>query len=163
AQSILFETAAELGVRIVSGLVVADRALRPELELAPERAYAASLELIRRWHGRSGLAYAGAPRLAVSASAAPLEGAGAALRAAPGLRVQTHLNETPDEVQQVRARFPWAGDYLAVYERYGLVGPGSLFAHDCHPTEGELARLGAAGAAVAHCPSSNACLGSGLF
>ena len=41
--------------------------------------------------------------------------------------------------------------------------PRSVFAHDVHSTDGELARLAAPGAAVAHCPSSNAFLGSGLF
>ncbi len=163
AQSILFETAAALGLRVASGLVLADRALRPELHLAADRAYEASLALIRRWHGHGRLRYAVTPRFAVSASEALLEAAGALLRAAPDLLVQTHLNETPDEVQEVHARFQWAPDYLAVYERSGLVGPRSVFAHDLHPTEGELARLAAAGASVAHCPSSNAFLGSGLF
>ncbi len=163
AQSSLFETAAALGVRIVSGLVLSDRALRPELHQPADRAYEASLELIRRWHGHGGLRYAVTPRFAVSTSEALLEAAGALLHAAPDLRFQTHLNETPDEVGEVRARFPWAPDYLAVYERYGLVGPGSVFAHDLHASDGELARLAAAGAAVAHCPSSNAFLGSGLF
>jgi guanine deaminase len=59
--------------------------------------------------------------------------------------------------------FPWAADYLETYERYGLVGPRSVFAHDVHGSDHELSRLAAAGAAVAHCPSSNAFLGSGLF
>ncbi len=36
-------------------------------------------------------------------------------------------------------------------------------AHNVHPTDSELDRLAASGAAVAHCPSSNAALGSGLF
>jgi guanine deaminase len=75
----------------------------------------------------------------------------------------SHLNETPEEIEAVRARFPGAPDYLATYEAAGLVGPRSVFAHDVHPTEGELARLAAAGAAVAHCPTSNHALGAGLF
>ena len=45
----------------------------------------------------------------------------------------------------------------------GLVGERSVFAHDVHPTDDELRRLAVAGAAVAHCPCSNAFLGSGLF
>jgi guanine deaminase len=36
-------------------------------------------------------------------------------------------------------------------------------AHNVHATDSELERLAATGAAVAHCPSSNAMLGSGLF
>jgi guanine deaminase len=43
------------------------------------------------------------------------------------------------------------------------VGPRTVLAHNVHPTPDELSRLAAAGASVAHCPTSNAALGSGLF
>jgi guanine deaminase len=92
-----------------------------------------------------------------------LEVCGALLGDAEGVLLTTHLNETWEEVRLVRSLFPWAGDYLEVYERFQLVGERSVFAHDVHVTEGELGRLAAAGAAVVHCPSSNAFLGSGLF
>ena len=36
-------------------------------------------------------------------------------------------------------------------------------AHSIHTTHGELERMAAAGTAVAHCPGSNAALGSGIF
>jgi guanine deaminase len=75
----------------------------------------------------------------------------------------THLNETASEVQLVASLFPGARDYLDTYERHGLVGERSVFAHDVHVSDHELRRLAGAGAAVAHCPSSNAFLGSGLF
>jgi guanine deaminase len=80
-----------------------------------------------------------------------------------GLLFTTHMNETLDEISLVRSTFPWARDYLATYERYGLLGDASVFAHNVHPTDDELGRLAMAGACVAHCPSSNAFLGSGLF
>lgn len=41
--------------------------------------------------------------------------------------------------------------------------PRSLFAHAIHLTPAEQERLGASGASVAHCPSSNLLLGSGLM
>jgi guanine deaminase len=77
--------------------------------------------------------------------------------------LQTHLNENPEEIAAVRRMFPWAADYLAVYERFALSGPRSLFAHNVHASDTELARLAVAGAAVAHCPTSNSALGSGMF
>lgn len=163
AQEILFQEAAPLGIRLISGLALADRGLPPEFLQAPEAAYASSLALIRRWHGCGPLRYAVAPRFALSASEDLLKVAGALLRDVPGLFLQTHLNETPEEVREARALFPWAADYLAIYERHGLVGPRAVFAHNVHATDGELERLAATGAAVAHCPSSNAFLGSGLF
>ena len=80
-----------------------------------------------------------------------------------GLRFQTHLNENPREIAEVARLFPWASDYLAVYERFGLSGRGAVMAHNVRPTESEIERLAAGGTTIAHCPCSNAALGSGLF
>ena len=163
ATAALFEEASAVGLRIASGLVLSDRHLRPELHQTPEAAYRDSAELIRRYHGRGRLLYAVAPRFALSASEAMLEVGQTLLREHPGLRFQTHINENRIEVAEVAKAFPWASDYLAIYERFGLCRPGSVLAHNVHATAPELARLAAGGAAVAHCPSSNAALGSGLF
>jgi len=38
-----------------------------------------------------------------------------------------------------------------------------VLAHNVHATDAELARLAEVRASIAHCPSSNACLGSGIF
>jgi guanine deaminase len=163
AQEALFAAANSSGLRVTSGLVVSDRGLLPALHVSPETALEASRELIERWHGRGLLRYAVTPRFSVSCSEAMLAACGTLAGDAQGLLFTTHLNETPDEVSLVRSLFPWATDYLQTYERYGLLGVGSVFAHDLHPTDDELRRLALAGAAVAHCPSSNAFLGSGLF
>jgi guanine deaminase len=80
-----------------------------------------------------------------------------------GLLFTTHLNESQGEIERVAELFPWARHYLDTYERHGLLSPLSVFAHDVHPADDELRRLAAVGASVAHCPSSNAFLGSGLF
>jgi guanine deaminase len=81
----------------------------------------------------------------------------------PDVRLQTHINENSSEIAELRRLFPWAADYLAIYERYGLSGNRSVMAHNVHPTASELTRLAALGTAVAHCPCSNASLGSGVF
>jgi guanine deaminase len=73
------------------------------------------------------------------------------------------LNENSREIAEVAKLFPWASDYLAVYERFGFGGRGAVMAHNVHPTPSEVERLASAGTAVAHCPCSNAALGSGLF
>ncbi len=92
-----------------------------------------------------------------------LEVCAALMREQPDLRFQTHLNENCREIAEGRAAFPWAGSYLAVHDRFSLAGPRSVFAHDLHVSDAELARLAGSGASVAHCPSSNAMLGSGIF
>ncbi len=163
AQAALFEEAEALGFPLTSGLATGDRNLRSELHTTPERAYEENQALIERFHGKNGLRYAVTPRFALAASEALLEVSGALLRAHPDLHFQTHLNENPREIEAVARLFPAARDYLDVYDRFGLVGPRAVFAHDVHPNPRELERLAAAAAWVAHCPSSNAFLGSGLF
>ena len=159
----LFEAAAARGLRVTSGLVLSDRLLPQPLHSTADRAYRESRALIERFHGRDGLGYAVTPRFALSASEAMLEVCQTLMREFPTVRFQTHLNENPQEIADVLSAFPWAGDYLEAYGRYDLTGPRSVFAHSVHTTDGELARLAATGSAVAHCPCSNAFLGSGLF
>jgi guanine deaminase len=163
ATAALFEAAERSGLRMVSGMVLSDRLLRPELHQTPDRAYRDSAELIGRFHGRGRLLYAVTPRFALSTSEAMLETCEALMREHKGLRFQTHLNESRAEIAQVARLFPWAADYLAVYERFHLTGRGSVLAHNVHPSASELDRLAASGSAVSHCPSSNAALGSGFF
>lgn len=163
ATAALFDAAERSGLRIVSGMVLSDRLLRPELHQTPETAYRESAELISRFHGRARLLYAVTPRFALSTSEAMLETCEALMRDHKGLRFQTHLNENRSEIAEVARLFPWAPDYLAVYERFHLTGRGAVLAHNVHPSASELERLAASGAAVSHCPSSNAALGSGFF
>jgi guanine deaminase len=163
ATASLFEAGGVSGLRIISGLVMSDRQLRPELHQTPDSAYRDSSDLIRCFHRRGRLLYAVTPRFAFSTSEAMLEVCQSLRREHEGLRIQTHLNENLREIAEVAKLFPWASDYLEVYERFELSGPGSVMAHNVHPTPSELERLAAAGTTVAHCPCSNAALGSGLF
>jgi guanine deaminase len=103
------------------------------------------------------------PRFSVSCTEAMLEVCGSLQDEFDGLLFTSHLNENRSEIDFVAELFPWASDYLATYERFGLVHDRCVLAHDVHPTDDELRRLGAAHASVAHCPSSNAFLGSGVF
>ncbi len=163
ATEYLFQAARSGGIRIASGLVFSDRLLPDRLLQTPRQAYDISRRLIARFHGQNGQRYAVTPRFALSASEGMLEVCSTLLREHPDVLFQTHLNENREEIEGVQAAFPWARDYLAVYERFSLAGPRAVFAHNVHPREAELTRLAETGAAVAHCPCSNAALGSGIF
>ncbi|GAB1640096.1 guanine deaminase [Krasilnikovia sp. MM14-A1259] len=158
----LFTAAARHGLRITSGLIVADRMLRPELHTSAQRGYDEGRALADRWHGTGRSRYAVTPRFALSATDDLLESCGQLHRDVPGSWFTSHLNENVAEVSTVRQLFG-GGTYLDCYDRHGLVGRRSVFAHNVHPTDAELQRLGRARASVAHCPTSNAALGSGLF
>jgi guanine deaminase len=158
----LFEAALERNMRIVSGKVLMDLG-PPNLRDNVENGRAESERLIDRWHGRGRLRYAVTPRFALTSSDDQLATAGALLAAHPGVLMHTHLSENLSEIEAVAERFPDAADYLDVYDRFGLVGPRSIFAHSIHMSERAMARMAEAGSGIAFCPTSNLFLGSGLF
>jgi len=159
----LFAQAAETGLRVTSGLVVSDRILRPDLLTSPQAAYDEGLALAKRWHGVGRSRYAVIPRFSLSCTEGLLDACAALLDAVDGAWFTTHINENRAEVAQVCDLFEDCEDYLTSYYRHRLVGDRSVFAHNVHATSRELDVLAERGAAVAHCPTSNAALGSGLF
>jgi cytosine/adenosine deaminase-related metal-dependent hydrolase len=77
-----------------------------------------------------------------------------------GVRLHTHLAETLDEERFCQQRFGVRPvDYL---DELGWLGDDVWLAHCVHLNGAEVARLGAAGTGVAHCPNSNARLGAGI-
>ena len=72
-------------------------------------------------------------------------------------------HENHDEIRWTAELFPQSRDYLGVYEHFGLVRPGSLYAHCIHFDAPTWKRFADAGAIAVHCPTSNLFLGSGLF
>jgi guanine deaminase len=163
AAEALFAAADRRGMALTTGKTMMDRNARPDVEDDAETSGIESAELIAAWHGRGRLSYAITPRFAVTSSEAQLQVAGDLAKDHPGLVMQTHLSESHREIETVARLFPAARDYTDVYDRFGLLGPRSLFAHGIHLSERECARLAEAGSAVVHCPTSNTFLGSGLF
>ena len=159
----LFEAAAERGMRIVAGKILMDRHAPPELCDDVEQAELDCTELIERWHGRDRLAYAVTVRFAPTSTREQLAMAGRLCERHPGVYMQTHLAENRAEVQWVRELFPEARSYLDVYARHHLLNERSVFAHGIWLDEDDRAALAGAGAQIAHSPSSNLFLGSGLF
>jgi guanine deaminase len=163
ATEALFAEADRAGLRITSGLVVSDRELRDDLLTSPGQAYDDALTLAKRWHGVRRNRYAVIPRFALSCTPDLLDACAALLTDVPGTLLTTHVNENAAEVERAGTLFPEASSYVDVYARHGLLGPSSVLAHNVHPAGDELHALATAGAAVAHCPTSNLTLGSGLF
>jgi guanine deaminase len=157
----LFEEATRVGLRVTSGLVLSDRILREDLFTDPDRAYAEGADLAKKWHGVGRTRYAVTPRFSLSCTNPLLASAGELLRDLPGSYFTSHLNENLEEIRGVRELF--GGDYTSTYDRHGLLTERSVLAHNVHPTRSELQLLGRRGVSVAHCPTSNAALGSGLF
>ena len=101
------------------------------------------------------------PRFAPSCTK-ELLGALGNLAGEEGVRVQTHLSECKGEIMLVRELFPEAENYTGVYDEAGLLDKGTVLAHCVHLSTEEMHILSLRGAGVAHCPTSNLALGSGL-
>jgi guanine deaminase len=161
-----FEAAARMGLRVIMGKMMMDVGSYGILE--PEHILAVSLEeserLCKAWHGANGglLEYAFSPRFAVACSEAMMRAA-AGLAARHGAYIQTHLAENREEIAVVLKQFPWARDYTEIYEKCGLLGARSVFGHGIHLSPREHAALAAAGAVIAHCPTANLFLRSGIL
>ena len=159
----LFAAAQQRGMRLVAGKVLMDRNAPDGLRDDVEQAERDCVDLIDRWHGRNRLAYAVTVRFAPTSTPAQLAMASRLYAAYPGLYMQTHVAENRAEVQWVRELFPEARSYLDVYARAGLLGPRSILAHGIWLDDDDRAALKDSAAQIAHSPSSNLFLGSGLF
>lgn len=159
----LFRQALARNVRMLAGKVLMDRNSPDTLRDTAQQGYDDSLSLIEAWHGKGRLRYSVTPRFAPTSTPAQLEAAGDLVSRTLGVHVQSHLSENPDEVAWVRSLFPKASGYLDVYRRHGLLGRRAIYAHGIHLDDAEWALLAESGTALAHCPTSNLFLGSGLF
>lgn len=84
----------------------------------------------------------------------------AALARHYGVQLHTHVAETRDEERFCLERFGTRP--VAYMEKLGWMGPDVWWAHVVHVNTDEIRQLAATGTGVAHCPSSNMRLGSGI-
>jgi cytosine/adenosine deaminase-related metal-dependent hydrolase len=128
----------------------------------PDDALAATAEAVRRFHDP-------APGAMVRVAVAPcspftvsarLMREMAELARGLGVRMHTHLAETREEdayCRQTLGRTP--AEYA---DELGWLGPDVWLAHCVHLDEPAVKRFAVTGTSVAHCPTSNARLGSGI-
>ena len=160
--------AAELGFRFhptrgSMSLSVKDGGLPPDSVVEdPEQILMASEQAVRRWHDPSWgsmLQLALAPCSPFSVTNQIMADT-AELAQRLDVRLHTHLAETLDEAefcQQTHGMSP-----VELFESVGWGSERAWIAHCVHPSAAEVRQLGAWGVGVAHCPSSNMILASGL-
>jgi guanine deaminase len=161
-----FAAAEASGSRAIIGKIMMDRGSYGGLEETkiPALSLEQTRRLIKRWHGAAGgrLGYAVSPRFAITCTAELMKAAGELARE-HGTWIQTHLSENHLEIQTVRELFPDSPDYTSVYAECGLTGPRSIFGHCIHLSERETSILADSGSLIAHCPTSNLFLRSGIL
>ena len=158
-----FTVSEKYNTRMIAGKVLMDRNAPDELLDTPEQGYRESKALIERWHGRGRQHYCITPRFAPTSTDEQLRAAGRLWKEHPGTYVQTHLSENTSEIAWVAELFPESTSYLDVYDKAGLTGPRAIFGHGVHLDEDDFCTCHGTGSALAHCPTSNLFLGSGIF
>lgn len=159
----LFEVASAHHMRMVTGKVLMDRHAPDGLRDDVDQAERDCIDLIDQWHGKQRQAFAVTVRFAPTSTPEQLVMAGRLCQTYAGTFMQTHVAENRDEVRWVAELFPDARSYLDVYDRDGLIGPRAVLAHGIWLDERDRTVLREHGAQIAHSPSSNLFLGSGLF
>src|SRR5581483_4401709 len=159
----VFHAVEESGFRATVGKCMMDAGedVPAGLREETDASIAESLELLERWHGRDGgrIRYCFAPRFAVSCTRELLERVARAARAR-GVLVHTHASENRDEIAMVERATGLRN--VAYLNKVGLAAPHVVLAHCVWLDESEFEILRSTGTHVAHCPSSNLKLASGL-
>lgn len=158
-----FTAAQQRQLRMICGKVLQDSNSPAALSDTVRSGYDDSKALIEKWHHQDRLLYAVTPRFAPTCSKQQMDMAGELMKEYPDIYMQTHLSESKAEVTWVQELFPDHQSYLDVYDNSGLLGKRSIFAHGVHLSDDECLRMAQTGSSVAHSPTSNLFLGSGLF
>ena len=160
---VFFEESQKLQMRNIAGKVMMDRNAPKELTDTAQSGYDQTKALIAKWHDNGRSLYCVTPRFAPTSTTVQMEMVGAVWREHPGTFLQSHVSENLGEIQWVKELFPERSGYVDVYRHYGHLGERSILGHGIHLTEEEFQILSDTGSAIAHCPTSNLFLGSGLF
>jgi 5-methylthioadenosine/S-adenosylhomocysteine deaminase len=161
---ILFETAAEMGIRYTGGKAMMDAGdgVPDGLRESTAASLRESDRLAAAWHQRETgrLRYAYSPRFALSSTWDLMRSVGARARTNDML-VHTHASEQREETDLVRQRFAGASN-IELLANLGLANTNACLAHCVWPEPHELDILASGGATVVHCPSCNLKMASGV-
>ncbi|WP_323118482.1 guanine deaminase [Burkholderia alba] len=159
----LFAASDARNLRMIAGKVLMDRNCPEFLRDTAQSGYDDSAALIDRWHGHGRQMYALTPRFAPTSTEAQLEACGELARKHPDVFLQSHVAENTDEVKWAAALFPGHRSYLDIYDHYGMLRRRAVYGHCIYLDDEDRRRMAQTGTTVAHCPTSNFFLGSGLF
>ncbi len=158
-----FRVVEETGFRATIGKCMMDKGegVPRELHEKTEISIRESLSLLEEWHGRADgrIRYCFAPRFAVSCTRELLMEVSRLARER-GVMVHTHASENRTEIEMVEQETGQRN--VAYLDKLGITGRHVALAHCIHLDEDELNILARTRTNVAHCPSSNLKLGSGI-
>lgn len=157
----VFTAAADSGIRYLGGKCLMDTCEQANFREEDEDALQEAIDLMHRWNGQQEdrIRFAFCPRFAVSCSDRMLRQV-AELADKYRVPVHTHASENRGEIAIVRRERGM--ENIAYIEALGLCNERLILAHCIHINDEEMAILARHRVNVAHCPSSNLKLASGV-
>lgn len=166
ATELLMEKLEATGLKVMVGKVNMDRN-SPDIlrEESPEASEAATRQWLADIAGRfKRVQPVLTPRFIPSCTDELMERL-SRLQKETGLPVQSHLSENLGEIAWVKELCPWSECYGDAYDHFGMFGGegcSTIMAHCVYSGEQEQELMKERGVWIAHCPTSNADLSSGI-
>lgn len=157
-----FEIADESLIRAYIGLPLMDRNTPDILVQDTEQVIKDIFSIANNWHKKNKCEFVLTPRFALSCTEQLLQKVGEIAKS-EGFFVQTHLAENKKEVQDVKMQFPNIENYTSVYDKYNLLTPKTILAHCIYLNDEEIELIKDRKCIIAHCPTSNKFLRSGIM
>jgi 5-methylthioadenosine/S-adenosylhomocysteine deaminase len=162
-QEVIFEELISSGMRAFAGKCMMDlNDLFPGFQGTTDEELKRTYDLAKEFHQKEDgrIRYGFAPRFALSSSERLLKETHEMMEDFDGSLFHTHSSENKIELKLIRDKY--GKDNIEYYNHLGLTDDNSVFAHCIHINENEVNILKETGTRVAHCPSSNLKLGSGI-
>lgn len=161
-QEIIFEELIKSGIRAFAGKCMMDsNDLLPKFKSSLKEELGYTYKLAKEYHNGTGrVKYAFAPRFLLTSSEKLLRDTREMMKDFPGSLFHTHASENKTECEIIRKKY--SKDNIEYFDSINVLDERSVLAHCIHISETEMGILKKTNTAVAHCPSSNLKLGSGI-
>ncbi|MCH7963043.1 MAG: amidohydrolase family protein [Bacteroidetes bacterium] len=162
-QEVVFEEMISSGIRGYSGKCLIDEnELYPLFKSSTENELKYMNELANEFHNveEGRIRYGFAPRFVLSCSEELLKETKSMMNDFPGSVYHTHSSENKNEIAEVRKKYD--KENIEYFESINVLDDHTILAHCIHLNENEKQILKNRNVKVAHCPSANLKLGSGI-
>ena len=151
------------GIRGFSGKCLIDiNDLYPDFKSSTDDEIKDTMNLAKSFHNSADrrIGYSFSPRFVLSCSEKLLKETKEIIKDFPGSVYHTHSSESVDEINEVRKRFH--KENIEYFNTIGVLDDHTVLAHCVHTTDSERKTLRDRNTRIAHCPSANMKLGSGI-
>ena len=162
-QEVVFEEMINSGLRGFSGKCLIDKNdLFPEFKSSTKTEIENMMDLADTFHNSEAgrIKYGFAPRFVLSCSEGLLKETKTMMTDFPGSLYHTHSSENKDEINEVRKKHN--KENIEYFNSINVLDDYTVLAHCIHVNDNEKKILKDKNVSIAHCPSANLKLGSGI-